>query len=353
MEDARCVVKLGWLWIDSASFRYVSPILCSMRMLMPRGIAYMSIPSRSHFKPSLSSLWAGLQTTVSVSSATYAYLTNAHYPPAPHRKKLLLAFAALGSISAILFLLVPSTSPAWPLIAPLAVCANVGFGASIVALNAYIPTLAQGAQEVIEARANLARHTRSADLPAVPHDSADTASEADEPLLAQTSDEDSARAAKAEHDKILSTTTSRISSQGIALGYASGIVMLLLALIPVRAMKGSTDALRLAIGLSGIWWAVFSLPAAVWLPGAATIANATHSLEEDGDNVPPRAAGDEQKWSMTREIARAWRRLGQMLRWREIKKLRNTFTYLAAWFLLSDGLSSFLSLSSCSADNLV
>jgi hypothetical protein len=26
-----------------------------------------------------------------------------------------------------------------------------------------------------------------------------------------------------------------------------------------------------------------------------------------------------------------------MLRWAEIKKLRNTFKYLAAWFLLSDG----------------
>lgn len=260
--------------------------------------------------------------------------------PAPHRKKLLLAFAALGSISAILFLLVPSTSAAWPLVAPLAICANVGFGASIVALNAYIPTLAQGAQEVVEARANLARHLRPSASPAEPQDSADTTSEADEPLLAQASDEDGARAAKAEHDKILSTTTSRISSQGIALGYASGIVMLLLALIPVRAMKGSTDALRLAIGLSGIWWAVFSLPAAVWLPGAATIAHATHLLEEDGDGVRPQTVEDEQKWSMTREIARAWRRLGQMLRWREIKKLRNTFTYLAAWFLLSDGLPS-------------
>lgn len=260
--------------------------------------------------------------------------------PAPHRKKLLLAFAALGSISAILFLLVPSTSPAWPLVAPLAICANVGFGASIVALNAYIPTLAQGAPEVVEARANLARHMRPSASPAEPQDSADAASEADEPLLAQASDEDSGRAAKAEHDKILSTTTSRISSQGIALGYASGIVMLLLALIPVRAMKGSTDALRLAIGLSGIWWAVFSLPAAVWLPGAATIARATHVLEEDGDGVHLQAVEDEQKWSMTREIARAWRRLGQMLRWREIKKLRNTFTYLAAWFLLSDGLPS-------------
>lgn len=32
-----------------------------------------------------------------------------------------------------------------------------------------------------------------------------------------------------------------------------------------------------------------------------------------------------------------------MLRWKEIKKLRNTFKYLAAWFLLSDGFTTITS----------
>ncbi|KAH9850972.1 autophagy-type protein 22 [Lenzites betulinus] len=306
-EDARCVVKLGWLWIDSASFSlYVYSTSVALQAL----------------------------TVISMGGI-------ADHPP--HRKKLLLAFAALGSISAILFLLVPSSSRAWPLVAPLAICANVGFGASMVALNAYIPTLAQGAQEVIEARAHFVRLTHGAGVPdPEPRHSGD---DAHEPLLAHAPEDgahEEARAAKAEHASVLSRTTSRISSQGIALGYAAGIVMLLLAFIPVRAMKGSTDSLRLAIGLSGIWWALFSLPAAAWLPGASAVTPTVRVAEEDGE-VRPQDMVDKEKWSMTREIGRAWKRLGQMLRWREIKKLRNTFVYLAAWFLLSDGFTTITS----------
>jgi UMF1 family MFS transporter len=37
------------------------------------------------------------------------------------------------------------------------------------------------------------------------------------------------------------------------------------------------------------------------------------------------------------QVKLAWARLGQMLRPAEIRKLRNTFWYLGAWFLLSDG----------------
>ena len=40
---------------------------------------------------------------------------------------------------------------------------------------------------------------------------------------------------------------------------------------------------------------------------------------------------------MEKEIKRVWKRLGGMLHPNEIKRLRNTFKYLGAWFLLSDG----------------
>ena len=265
-----------------------------------------------------------------------------HYLLAPHRKKLLLTFAALGSFSAILFLLLPSSSPAWPLVAPLAICANVGFGASIVALNAYIPTLAQGSQEVVLARADLLRLTGSNASSSYEPGESDNAHE---PLLGGGGAADaSVIEAKAKHDKLLSATTSRISSQGIALGYAAGIVMLLLALIPVRAMKGSTDSLRLAVGLSGLWWALFSLPAAAWLPSASSVpASGAIVLEESEPDVTAARLPEEEEWSMSREIVRAWKRLGQMLKWREIKRLRNTFVYLAAWFLLSDGFTTITS----------
>jgi UMF1 family MFS transporter len=79
---------------------------------------------------------------------------------------------------------------------------------------------------------------------------------------------------KARYDAALSRTTSRISSLGIALGYGAGIFLLLVALVPVTLMRGSTFALRVAIGLSGVWWGLFSVPAWLWLPSSSSASGA-------------------------------------------------------------------------------
>jgi UMF1 family MFS transporter len=197
--------------------------------------------------------------------------------------------------------------------------ANVGFGASIVAMNAYLPTLAAASPKVAALREQLA-------------DLAHDTDNAEEPLLHHPELEASAR--RKQYDTELSKATSRISSLGVALGYGAGIILLLVALIPVTKLHGSTFSLRLAIGLSGIWWALFSIPAALWLPGAST----TISLDEDPVWVEPSAGVNKpETWSLRSQVAGAWSRLGAMLSWNEIKRLRNTFRYLAAWFLLSDG----------------
>jgi len=141
---------------------------------------------------------------------------------------------------------------------------------------------------------------------------------------------------EAEYQTELSRATSRISSFGIALGYGAGICLLIVALIPVTLLHGSTFSLRLAIGLSGIWWAVFTIPAAIWLPGPGAHRRGVH-LATDG------AALGDKEWNFWEETVAAWRRLGTMLRWNEVKKLGNTFKYLAAWFLLSDGFTTITS----------
>jgi UMF1 family MFS transporter len=269
---------------------------------------------------------------------------------APHRKRLLLTFATLGSIAATIFLFLPSSSPVWYLSALLAIFANVGFGASVVAMNAYIPALAQESPEVVRILDKLQtfeREPSTADLedPNVDIDSASA------PLLsgdgsASPESEETIKKLKllleAEYQTELSRATSRISSFGIALGYGAGICLLIVALIPVTQLHGSTFSLRLAIGLSGIWWAVFSIPAAIWLPGSGAYRRgAQHLTAADGSHdVPGRAVDhveDDKEWNFWKEIIAAWIRLGNMLRWTEIKKLGNTFKYLAAWFLLSDG----------------
>lgn len=232
-----------------------------------------------------------------------------------------MTFGLLGACSATIFLILPSTSPVWFLSALLASIANVGFGASVVAMNSYLPSLAKDSPEVVEIMHEI---QESSDI----EDRSEHASESpDAPLITDTPSEERT-ALRTRYDTELSRATSRISSLGIALGYGAGICLLVVALIPVTKLHGSTFSLRLAIGLSGIWWAVFTIPAALWLPGAgATPADDAAPWEESGDG----------KWNARREILAAWKRLGGMLHPREIKRLRNTFKYLAAWFLLSDG----------------
>ncbi|THG93209.1 hypothetical protein EW026_g7965 [Hermanssonia centrifuga] len=225
----------------------------------------------------------------------------------PHRKRLLLAFAFFGSLAATLFLLLPSSSPIWPASALL------------------------GLQKRLEQTAVEARNGDESDFQ-------------NEPLLADEGghvDEEEVENLRKEYNTALSRATSRISSQGIAFGYAAGILMLFVALVPVTLLHGTTFSLRLAIGLSGIWWALFSLPAAAWLPSSSLASKIDSENDAEAAWVEEEEENDgKREWSTRREIIGAWKRLGGMLRWREIKRLRYTFQYLAAWFLLSDG--SFL-----------
>ncbi|KAF5376431.1 hypothetical protein D9615_008652 [Tricholomella constricta] len=307
---ARCVVKIGWAWIDSASFSlYVYSISVALQAL----------------------------TVISMGGI-------ADHPP--HRKRLLLVFALLGATAATVFLVLPSTSPVWFLAAPLAVCANVGFGASAVAMNAYLPSLAKESPEVQQILAEIDSEHESTSSSTGHHDLDNDPSGPDHehpssPLI-QRAPSDEVQVLKAKYDTELSRVMSRISSLGIALGYGAGIFLLIVALIPVTLLHGSTFALRLAIGLSGIWWVVFSIPAALWLPGSES--SRIDGADEWTEGVTPVSNGiSSDKWSTRREVVAAWKRLGIMLRWREIKTLKNTFKYLAAWFLLSDGFTTITS----------
>ncbi|EJC99549.1 autophagy-type protein 22 [Fomitiporia mediterranea MF3/22] len=292
--EERCVVKIGWIWIDSASFSlYVYSISVALQAL----------------------------TVISMGGI-------ADHPP--HRKRALLLFAALGSISAMLFLALPSSSPVWALAALFAILANVGFGASVVAMNAYLPTLAREDKEVVAALETLRTsedgHTSETDSQELAFDE----NSHEEPLLSRRNVSMDAQELREKYTTLVSQTTSRISGSGIALGYFAGIVALIIALIPVTLMRGSTFSLRLAIFASGLWWALFTLPAWLWLPGAAS-AEMKESSELDS------------RFSLKRELGRAWRRLGQMLHWREVKRLNHTFRFLGAWFLLSDGFTTITS----------
>jgi UMF1 family MFS transporter len=222
-------------------------------------------------------------------------------------------------------------------------------------MNAYIPALAQESPKVVRILDKLQTLEREPSTAGLEDRNMDI-DNASTPLLsghvsAAQESEESVKKLKltleAEYQIELSRATSWISSFGVALGYVAGICLLIVALIPVTRLHGSTFSLRLAIGLSGIWWAVFSIPAAIWLPGSGAYRRGSQHLTPDSSQgVPGRAADyveDDKEWNFWKEIIAAWIRLGNMLRWSQIKKLGNTFKYLAAWFLLSDGTYIFFS----------
>ena len=120
-----------------------------------------------------------------------------------------------------------------------------------MAMNAYLPALAKNSPEVI----SLTEEFESGPDPATVDASNEefTDETAREPLLPSSPSDGISLAFKVKYDTALSNAISRISSLGIALGYSAGILLLILALIPVTKLHGSTFSLRLAIGLSGIW----------------------------------------------------------------------------------------------------
>ncbi len=149
--------------------------------------------------------------------------------------------------------------------------------------------------------------------------------------------------------------TSRLSSLGIAFGYIAGITLLLLTLIPVTLLKGSTYSLRIAIGASGVWWAFFTVPAGWLLPSKSFYLDEEGSLSDtstttstDSSSSSGRAARrrrrvEEEKVVVSQELENSWIRLFQMLKPSQIRRLSQTFLYLLAWFLLSDGFTTITS----------
>ncbi|TXT09066.1 hypothetical protein VHUM_02540 [Vanrija humicola] len=237
------------------------------------------------------------------------------------RKTLLVAFAAVGSSTACVFLLLPSRPAHWlPLVAAaITVVGNFTYGASIVCANAFLPGLAREDAAVVAAKAVLdaslgeggGEGEAAGEVGDAPPETPMSVRDEDAPLL-ENGDEDSTAAA-ASYAALFSATTARLSSTGVAIGFFSGVAMLALLAIPVAAGGGSTRSLSLAVGLSGLWWGVWTVPSALGLPSGPKERAPHH-------------------W-----LAAAWRHVGSMIRPSEMRTLPNLFTYLLAWVFLSDG----------------
>lgn len=236
------------------------------------------------------------------------------------RKTFLLIFAYTGAIALMLFLAV--TPRVYLLGALLAVVSNTCFGASFVLLNSFLPILVRHHPVIQNAQFG-------------PHE--------EDPLL-----DEHDRASHAEYDPLAHSESSmiphegpdrtrpmppnplvvskemqlatRISSNGIGIGYIAGLLVQGGSILVVASTGSTLFSLQLVLFIIGAWWAVFSIPAALWL------------RPRPGPPLPKHLKG----WIGYARYS--WGALFQTIR--HAKKLRDIMTFLAAWFLLSDAIAS-------------
>lgn len=249
-----------------------------------------------------------------------------------YRKRLLLSFAFTGALATMLFIaIVPSI---YLLGAVLAIIANTCFGASFVLLNSFLPLLVRHHPSIRCDPRNYRRASpeRDESTPLIEADDADymNRNRPSAPLLATSqgpTSKDASNTSKTMSPELVLST--QISSYGIGIGYIAGVVVLtlgILIILGVRYVSHSNNlALRIVLLLVGLWWMLFTIPTAMWLrprPG------------------PPLAFTSEGKQvrSRTGYVIYAWQSLGRtVLRARHLK---DVIIFLAAWFLLSDGIAT-------------
>ncbi|OAQ91648.1 MFS transporter family protein [Purpureocillium lilacinum] len=249
-----------------------------------------------------------------------------------YRKKLLLAFAWIGSFAVMAYILVSKET--YILGAILTIISNTSFGASFVLLNSFLPLLVRHHPEVLEAQAS-----KSSDLNGSgpePRRADDSTDDFDSSLANSRSGllPDEAGAASewpSKHAVTQAEITSkelelstRLSATGLGIGYIAALTVQCISIGILLSMKNTTWSQRVVLFFIGSWWAVFTIPAAMWLrprPG------------------PPLMAGDRKdRLTWISYFTYAWKSLFRTIRL--ARRLADIMLFLAGWFLLSDAIAT-------------
>lgn len=131
----------------------------------------------------------------------------------------------------------------------------------------------------------------------------------------------------------------RVSSRGYAAGYAGGAVVLVVALVLVAAADplgiSRGTAVRLSIGLAGLWWAALGVVALRRLDAA--------------DELPGRAPDVAAQEGLGRRLADVLAQLKGSLR--ALRALPGTAKYLLAFLLFNDAIQAVVALSAVVLEN--
>lgn len=225
-----------------------------------------------------------------------------------YRKTFLLVFAVVGSVATMLFL--PLPSDLYVLAAFLAVVANTCFGGSFVLLNSFLPLLVRNHPDTLQ---SLATENNADDS---------TAASAPQPQVPNGHAESSPSPKLVSAELELST---KISSNGMGIGYTAAVIVQISSILLVLATQQTTFSLRLVLFVIGLWWLVFTLPSALWL------------RPRPGPPLPATQSG-RGWWAAVQYLIFAWKSLGRTAL--HARHLKDVLIFLAAWFLLSDGIAT-------------
>lgn len=253
-----------------------------------------------------------------------------------YRKKLLLSFAFIGSTATMLFLAV--VPKIYLLGALLAIISNTSFGASFVLLNSFLPLLVRHHPSIQTKNRNHWSESRDtqeirSNSSVFDEDALDLSHSSDALLATSREGEIPTTApvkiSKFNHASPELTLSTQISSYGIGIGYIAALVVQTLAILIIVLIKYVSDsdtlALRVVLFFVGLWWLLFTVPAALWLrprPGPPL------AFTSDGRQV--------RGWQSY--IAYAWRSLGKTIL--KARRLKDVGLFLVAWFLLSDSIAT-------------
>lgn len=269
--------------------------------------------------------------TFSVSVLVQALLVVSISCAADHgnyRKKLLLTFAWIGSFAVMSYIFI--TKDNYILGALLTVISNTSFGASFVLLNSFLPLLVRYHPDVIEANVATTPDLDSSEFESRPLDQSVGQLEsspvtATSPLLHP---EDGGRLKPtASHAEITSKElelSTRISAIGIGTGYIAALFLQCICIGVLISLHNTTWGQRVVLFMVGVWWTVFTIPAAMWLrprPGPPLADNGRKGI----------MAG-------LAYILYAWKSLFKTIQ--QARRLLDIVLFLAGWFLLSDAIAT-------------
>ncbi|KAF1825027.1 MFS general substrate transporter [Dissoconium aciculare CBS 342.82] len=270
--------------------------------------------------------------TFSISVAIQALIVVTMSGAADHgryRKALLLTFALVGSLATISFIAI--TPDVFVLGSLLAMIGNVGFGASFVLLNSFLPVLVRNhPAAAVDAQASVYESVPTSEEDVYPSPIEDEQRRSAESPLAERSELESALLPPVEQltpypsspaapSSALGLST-KISSYGVSVGYAAAVIVQILSLIILSTTGSTIFSLRLVLFTIGLWWLTFTIPVVFWLrprPG------------------PPLSR---QGGTWLGYLTHSWLKLGRtMLR---ARRLQDVLLFLAAWFMISDAIAT-------------